>query len=320
MRIAVVIPCYRVKRHILNVICDMPVEVERIYVIDDACPEGTGDHVQALCTDERVRVLRHAENCGVGAAVMTGYGAALADGMEVIAKVDGDGQMDPRLVPDFVRPIVCGEADYTKGNRFFELESLASMPPVRLFGNAALSFMTKLSTGYWDIFDPTNGYTAIHANVVRHLPLAKISQRYFFETDMLFRLNALRAVVIDVPMTARYADEISSLRISRIVGEFLWKHVRNFFKRIFYNYYLRDMSVASIELPTGIVLFLFGLTFGVSVWIGSAHAGMVTSPGTVMLAALPTLVGLQFLLAFLSYDIASVPRKPIFQRLSAWRR
>jgi hypothetical protein len=229
--------------------------------------------------------------------------------MEIIVKMDGDGQMDPALLLDLVAPILEDDADYTKGNRFFDLDGVDAMPRLRLVGNAALSFMTKLSSGYWDIFDPTNGYTAIHRDVVQRLPLAKISRGFFFETDMLFRLNTLRAVVIDVAMPARYGEEVSNLRIASILGEFLHKHARNFFKRIFYNYYLRDMSVASIELPVGLLLMAFGLGFGAYHWINSMARGQWTPVGTVMLAAMPILVGLQFVLAFVASDIASVPRR-----------
>jgi hypothetical protein len=142
------------------------------------------------------------------------------------------------------------------------------------------------------------------------LPYDKISKRYFFETDMLFRLNTQRAVVLDVPMDANYGDEISNMKILNIIAEFLFKHARNFVKRIFYNYYLRDVSLASIELPLGVLLLTFGATFGVLNWLLSARDGTITSAGTVMLSALPVLMGLQLVLAFLSYDIASVPRRP----------
>lgn len=307
--IAVVIPSYKVTAHILGIIGRIGPECTRIYVVDDKCPDESGNYVESNCQDPRVVVLRHEVNQGVGGAVMTGYRAAIADGADVIVKVDGDGQMDPSLIPAFIAPIMAGEADYTKGNRFFDLEEIRAMPKVRLFGNAALSFMTKLSSGYWDLFDPTNGYTAIHADVARHLPFGKISKRYFFETDMLFRLNTLRAVVVDVPIDAKYSDEVSNLKISRILGEFLVKHARNFMKRIFYNYYLRDLSLASIELPIGLALLLIGTCFGVYSWIESAREGVATPAGTVMLAALPILMGLQFVLAFLGYDIASIPRK-----------
>ena len=308
--IYVVIPSFRVTKQILGVIAAIGPEVKRIYIVDDKCPEGSGDYVSRNCTDQRVEVLRHENNLGVGGAVMTGYRAALAAGASVIVKIDGDGQMDPSLIPAFIAPILSGEADYTKGNRFFDLEVIRAMPKARLFGNAALSFMTKLSSGYWDLFDPTNGYTAIHAEVVRHLPFEKISRRYFFETDMLFRLNTLRAVVVDVPMDAQYGEEESNMKISKIIGEFLFKHVRNFSKRIFYNYYLRDMSLASIELPLGVLLFTSGCGFGAYHWINSLKLGAATSAGTVMLAALPILMGVQLILAFLGYDIANVPHRP----------
>lgn len=313
-KVAVVIPSYRVCDHILGVIRLIGNEVCRIYVVDDCCPDGSGDFVENNCNDERVMVIHHIENQGVGGAVMTGYQAALDDGMDIIVKVDGDGQMDPGLIPDFISPILDGEADYTKGNRFFYLDEIRAMPKIRLFGNAALSFMTKISSGYWDLFDPTNGYTAIHSDVARHLPFNKISHRYFFETDMLFRLNILRAVVVDIPMNAKYGEEVSNLKISKIIGEFLLKHIRNFVKRIFYNYYLRDMSLASIELPLGLSMFLFGCIFGSYQWMHSISAGLSSSPGTVMLSALPVIIGLQLILSFLGYDIRSVPIKP-FHRL-----
>lgn len=318
--IAAVIPTYKAHAHILAVIDGMGSEVARIYVVDDCCPDGSGDFVTANCQDPRVRVIRHAKNQGVGGAVMTGYQAAIEDGMSLLVKIDSDGQMDPALIMDFVAPIANGEADYTKGNRFFDIEKVHSMPKIRLFGNAILSLMCKLSSGYWNIFDPTNGYTAIHADVARQLPFNKISRRYFFETDMLFRLNTLRAVVVDVPMDARYGNEVSNLKVSKIIGEFLAKHVRNFSKRIFYNYYLRDMSLASIELPIGLSLFGFGLMYGCHHWAHSMQTGISTPAGTVMLAAMPALIGLQLILAFFSHDIASVPQSPIHRHKTFLRK
>ncbi len=310
-KIAVIIPTYKARNHILDVISEIGPEVDRIYVVDDCCPDGSGDFVVANCKDKRVSVIKHTENQGVGGAVMTGYCSAIEDGMDILVKIDSDGQMDPALIMDFVDPIVHGDADYTKGNRFFDIEKLTSMPKERLFGNAVLSLMCKLSSGYWHIFDPTNGYTAIHAHVAKYLPFNKISRRYFFETDMLFRLNTLRAVVVDIPMVAKYGDEVSNLRISKIIGEFFAKHVRNFMKRIFYNYYLRDMSVASIELPVGFLLLGFGSIYGGYHWVISAQAGIPTAAGTVMLSALPILAGIQLLLSFIGYDVNSVPVRPV---------
>ena len=318
--IAVIIPTYKARNHILEVLNAIGPEVSRIYVVDDCYPDKSGDFVASNCLDTRVSVIEHTENQGVGGAVMTGYQAAIKDGMDVLVKIDSDGQMDPALIMDFCDPIIDGEADYTKGNRFFDLEKVRSMPTVRLFGNAVLSLMCKLSSGYWNLFDPTNGYTAIHADIARHLPFNKISRRYFFETDMLFRLNTLRAVAVDVPMEAKYGDEVSNLKVSKIVGEFFAKHMRNLFKRIFYNYYLRNMSLASIELPVGLLLLGFGSIYGLYHWINSAHIGISTPAGTVMLAAAPALVGLQLILAFLSYDISSTPQKPIHTRRTFARR
>jgi len=316
--IAVVVPCYKVTSQICDLIRKIGDEVDAIFIVDDCCPEKSGALVEKNCNDPRVRVIYHTINQGVGGAVLTGYQAAIAAGANVIVKLDGDGQMDPALISAFIAPILCGEADYTKGNRFFNLEEIRAMPKARLFGNAVLSFMTKLSSGYWDLFDPTNGYTAIHAEVARHLPVEKISRRYFFETDMLFRLNTLRAVVVDIPMDAKYGDEVSNLKISKIIGEFFFKHVRNFVKRIFYNYYLRDMSLASIELPLGILLLMFGAVFGGWQWMQAVREGITTPAGTVMLSALPALMGLQLVLAFLAYDIASVPKRSFHRKLGSF--
>ena len=315
VRVAVVIPCYRVRDHVLGVIERLPPGIVRVYVVDDACPEGTGDWVQAHCRDPRVSVLRNAANLGVGGAVMAGYRAAIDDGFDIIVKIDGDGQMDPSLLPRFVTPIVSGRADYTKGNRFYNLEKISRMPKIRILGNAVLSFMAKFSSGYWSSFDPTNGYTATHARVAEQLPLAKVSRRYFFETDMLFRLNIARAVVVDVPMDARYGAETSNLRISKVVFDFSFKHLRNTFKRVFYNYFLRDLSLASLELLTGFGFVVAGTLLGLGFWAESARTGVTASPGSVMLVALQIIVGLQLILGFLAYDIASTPRRVLHRLL-----
>ncbi|OSM00181.1 putative family 2 glycosyl transferase [Magnetofaba australis IT-1] len=312
---AAAIPCYRVKRHILTLLSAIGAEVGAIYVVDDACPEGSGDWVASGCDDPRVRVLRHTQNQGVGGATITGMRQALADGAEVIIKLDGDGQMDPAFVPTLIAPILAGEADYAKGNRFFDPESVAQMPTGRIIGNAVLSFLAKLSTGYWDIFDPTNGFLAIHARVAARLPWEKLARGYFFETDMLFRLNTLRAVVMDAPMSARYGDEASGLNGWREAPRFLAGHARCLLKRLFYNYYLRDFSVASLELPLGVALLLFGVIFGAWKWLTGYQTGAFSSAGTVMLAALPVLLGVQLLLAFLQHDARSVPRAPLHKRL-----
>jgi dolichol-phosphate mannosyltransferase len=315
--LAAVIPCFRVKRHVLGVLAAIPPAVDRVYVVDDGCPEGTGSAVEDGCRDPRVRVLRHERNRGVGAATVTGYRAALADGAEIVVRLDGDGQMDPALIPRLVQPIRDGSADYAKGNRFFDLESLRAMPRLRLVGNSVLSFASKLSSGYWNVMDPTNGYTAIHAAVLRQLPLDKLATGFFFESDLLFRLGTIRAVVCDVPMPARYGDEESSLVIRRVAGEFAAKHVANTTKRLFYSYYLRNFNIASIEIALGAAMIAFGAWIGATRWYEGYRHNTPATSGTVMLAALPVLIGIQLVLAFLTYDLSNVPRDVLHKRLAA---
>lgn len=314
--VAVVIPCYRVRRHIKGVLARIGPECSRIYVVDDCCPESTGAFVEQNCHDQRVKVLFNSNNLGVGGAVLRGYREAIEDGAEIIIKIDGDGQLDPALIKDYIAPITHGLADYTKGNRFYTIESLQQMPWQRIIGNAILSFFTKISTGYWDVFDPTNGYTAVHARVARLLPFEKISRGYFFESDMLFRLGSIRAVVLDIPMNAIYGKESSNLRIAKIIPEFISKHSYNFIKRLIYSYFLRDVSLASFELIVGFGLFLFGILFGAYHWFQSVQTGQLASTGTVMLAAISVILGIQLLLSFIGYDIASVPKTPLHQRIS----
>lgn len=322
LRIAVVIPCFRVRAHVLDVIARIGPEVERVYVVDDACPEHSGRLVDERATvgDARVRVLYHDVNRGVGAAVITGYREALAEGLDCVVKIDGDGQMDPALLPSFVEPIAAGRADYTKGNRFHHPEDALSMPPVRLVGNMALSFLSKASSGYWSIFDPTNGYTAISAEALERLRLDKIASRYFFESDLLFRLNLIGAVVVDVPMRAVYADEVSNLRLGAVAPRFALGHLGNIVKRVFYNYYLRGFSLASVELILGFALVLFGVLFGLHHWFDPESGMQPATAGTVMLAALPIIVGVQLLLSFINFDVQAEPRHPITPMLRAGRR
>jgi len=309
--IAVVIPSYRATRSILEVLAGLGPECDAIFVVDDACPDGTGKIVERECSDDRVQVLHHSENQGVGGATMTGYQHALDEGATVIVKIDADGQMDSSLIPELLEPILTGRADYVKGNRFFEPHDLKQMPAVRLIGNALLSFITKFSSGYWDLFDPTNGFTAIHADVARRLPVKRISRRFFFESDLLFRLNTLRAVVTDIAMPAQYGNEQSNLRAHRVVLEFLRKHIVNTAKRIFYNYFLRDFTIASVEIVLGTAMLGAGTLIGVLKWAESMRLGVPATAGTVMLAALPVLIGIQLLIAFLGHDMQNIPREPL---------
>lgn len=309
--IAVVIPCYRVGDRVLSVLSRIGPEVDAVFCVDDGCPDCSAELILRECTDPRVTVITHERNSGVGGAVITGYRAALKAGATVVVKLDGDGQMDPGLIPYFTGPVLDGRADYTKGNRFTKPADLRGMSPVRLLGNSVLSLFIKLSSGYWNVLDPTNGYTAIHSDVLRQLRLDRVSERYFFESDMLFHLRMIDAVVMDMPMAAKYDGESSSLRWWKVLPEFAFRNIRNVIVRFFYSYLIRDFSLVTLMLIFGFLLLTFGGIFGVVQWIRSISTGVPASSGTVMLAGLPVIIGLQLLLGFLGYDISSVPRTPL---------
>lgn len=310
--IAVIIPAFKVSKHILDVLSKIGPEVDEIYVVDDACPEGTGKLVSDKCRDPRLQVIKNEKNLGVGGAVKAGFRAAMDSGAKILVKVDGDGQMDPSLIPQLIAPLLDGSADYVKGNRFFNVQKIRDMPPIRILGNLGLSFFSKLSSGYWDVFDPNNGFVAIRSETADKLPFSKISDRYFFESDMLFRLNLTRAVVVDVPMEPIYGEEVSNLKVFSSIFEFTYKHTRNFFKRILYSYYLREFNLASLELLLGCFLVGFGVFVGGRGWIHSLNTGVPTQTGTLILTAMTFLSGLQLLLGFFAYDISSIPRRHSF--------
>jgi len=317
---AIIIPCYKVAGKIEDIISRIGPDISRIYCIDDACPAGSGDVLDRLAHKEtRMTVLHHAVNGGVGASMVTGYRAALNDGMDILVKLDGDGQMPPELVPFLTEPICEGQADYVKGNRFFNITSLRTMPRSRMFGNIILSFMTKISTGYWHLFDPVNGFTALHSGVARELGLEKLSPRYFFESDMLFRLSIIRANIVEVPMESSYEDEVSNMSAFTSALTFPFLHLRNFLKRLGYSYFLRGFSLASLSLVVGIILLVFGLAVGITAWTHSYNSGIPATTGTVMLAALPFLLGVEMLFNFLNFDISNVPKTPIHKYLDRIR-
>lgn len=308
-RIAVVIPCYKVRNNILDVLNKIDNSVSVIYIVDDFCPEKTGSFVDLYCKDKRLNIIQHKTNQGVGAAVISGYKEAIKDKIDIVVKIDGDGQMDPSLITEFIDPIINGYADYTKGNRFYNLDNIMRMPKARIFGNAFLSFFTKLSSGYWNIFDPTNGYTAINIRAIKKIQLEKIDKKFFFESDMLFRLNIINATVLDVPMNPVYNGESSNLRILSIIPNFIYNNFINFFKRIFYNYFLRDFNIASLEFLFGVIFLISGLFIGIKKWIYAMDNNVLTPVGTIILSSLLILTGVQLLLSFINYDVNSAFRK-----------
>ena len=312
--IAVVIPAYRAEAHIIQVLSKIPHFVQTIIVVDDRSPDGTAELVGRY-PDPRVRLLRHAENQGVGGAVLTGYEAAIAAGAEIIVKMDSDDQMNPDYLLPLVAPIAIRQADYTKGNRFLHMRQLTSMPILRRVGNAGLSFLTKLASGYWNVFDPTNGYTAISARVARLIRRDAVSMRYFFESSMLLELSLLRAVVRDVPVPAFYGEEKSSLSEGDALVGFPPRLIRGLIRRILVQYFLRDFSAFSIFLIAGIFFTIFGAAWGAYHWYLSNQLGRVASTGTVMIAVLPIVLGIQFLLQCGVWDIQNIPTQPLLVEL-----
>lgn len=314
--IAVVIPTYRASKSILAVLEGIPSQVGCIYVIDDQCPESSGKIVEAKSLDPRVRVIYHPKNTGVGGAMITGFAAAIRDGAAIVVKIDSDGQMDSRLLPWLVKPLVEGRADFSKGNRFFDLEVLGRMPFARLLGNAGLSFINKMSSGYWNVMDPTNGFIAIHARVLKFIPYQRLDRGYFFESDLLFRLGTVRAKVIDIPMRAKYVvGGVSSMNLPRILLAFPPKFLVRVFKRIAYSYFLRDFNVGSLAFLGAVITLPSGVVFGAWSWVIADQAGKLASSGTVMIAGLLIMVGVLSTLVFLIIDAVSTPRSPIHMDL-----
>ena len=310
--IALIIPAYRVEHVILAVLDGAPAYIKHIVVVDDASPDSTTELVTAAARkDRRILLIRHPRNMGVGGAMRSGFRKALELGAQIIVKMDGDNQMDSAFLPALLTPLIQGRADYTKGNRFRDFVSLRKMPVIRRMGNLGLSFFTKAATGYWNIFDPTNGFFALRAEVLAQLPLDKIDNRYFFETSMLANLYLLNAFVLDVPIPARYGSERSSLSVRRAFLEFPFKLIRTLFKRLLLKYFLFDFSMMSIYLMTSIPLLIFGFSFGIVKWIQYAERGIPAPTGTVILPTLSVILGIQILLSSIEIDLNSVPRQPL---------
>lgn len=307
-KIAVIVPCFRVRKFLKQVVLDLPEFIDFVIVVDDKCPQKSYEVVLGL---EKVIVINHKENLGVGGAVVSGYKKAIELGADVVVKVDGDGQMDSSKIHKLIKPILEGKADYTKGNRFRDFKALKSMPKVRLFGNSALSFLIKIVSGYWSIMDPTNGFTAINRESLEDLELDKLSKRYFFESDMLINLNIENKVVKDVSMPAKYGDEESSLNAGKILYQFPPKIIKGFLKRIFFKYFIYNFNMASVYTIFGFPMVIFGTIFGAVKWYESVESGIEATTGTVMLSVLPIILGVQFLLQAINIDISSEPKDKV---------
>jgi glycosyltransferase involved in cell wall biosynthesis len=301
MRVAVVVPAHNEERLVGSVVSTSPPLVDLIIVVDDASTDGTSEAARAV-GDPRTEVLRLERNEGVGGAIVAGHRRALELGADVSVVMAGDAQMDPEYLPALLNPIADGEAGFTKANRFYGATSFEGMPRHRVFGNIVLSFMTKAASGYWGLFDPQNGYTAIHRKALERLTLDSIAKRYDFENDILIKLNILRVPARDVPVPARYGDEISGMRLHRVAPRLIARLWRGFWHRIWWKYVLQSFSPVALMLFAGIGCVLFGLTVSVFVIVNTLGP-REASAGTVLLAVAPMLSGLHFLVSALMLDI-----------------
>lgn len=305
--VTTVVPAYNEARHVGQVIQTMPDFVDRIIVVDDRSKDET--LAAATSTgDARVIAIQTPENQGVGGAMVTGYRHGIELGTNLLVKMDADAQMLPEYLSHLLDALIDDGYDYAKGNRFLAGAALGQMPKHRLFGNIVLTFLTKLASGYWHIFDPQNGYTAIKASALGVLDLDRLHRRFFFENDMLVHLNLFRLRVKDVAIPARYADETSHLNLMGITLTFPLLLLRRFGRRIYEKYILRDFSPIALFLFLGILLFGWGFGFGLYLWGHSIITGIATPTGTIMLSLLPLILGFQLLLQAIVLDIQETPR------------
>jgi glycosyltransferase involved in cell wall biosynthesis len=307
-KVAAVVPAYREELLIGKVIDTMPSFVDHIVIVDDCSPDGTSAAVEAKA-DPRVTLIRHEKNTGVGGAIITGHKAAMALGSDINVIMAGDAQMDPDYLPALLKPITDKGYGFAKANRFFSADSFAGMPKYRIFGNIVLSFMTKLASGYWNLFDAQNGYTATRTDVLQRMQLDHVARGYSFENDWLIHLNILQVGATDVPIPAIYGDETSTIRLGRVVPELLRLLTVGFWRRIWYRYVLWSFSPVAVLLFIGLPLFIAGFVLAVMFTVLTAGTGTATA-GTTMLAALPIIVGVQMLLTALQLDISASPDKP----------
>jgi len=316
-RIAVVIPAYQAAETVGSVVESLPSFIDSVTVVDDASSDRTSIAARSP-GDPRVRCIRREHNGGVGAAMVTGYRAVMAEtDADIVVKMDADGQMDPVRLPDLLRPILEHGFEYSKGNRFYDLLHLRRMPLARRWGNIALSFMTKAASGYWNVYDPQNGYTAIRTDVLERLDLDSLDAGFFFENSMLLQLNILNARVAEVPMPAVYGCEPSSMSLWRVVLSFPLRLLRAGCRRLRLKYFGMDFSPIAVLILAGGLLLVTGGAYGAYEWIRHAIIGVPTPPGAVMLAALPVLLGAQLLLNALLLDIMQTPRGLGVRRLVA---
>jgi len=301
--VAVVVPAYDEEKLIATTLSGIPDFVDRIYVVDDASRDGTAE--AARSAGGRVELIEHEKNQGVGAAILTGYKRALADGMDVTAVMAGDNQMDPADLEAIATPVVRGEVDYAKANRLFTGRAWELIPRTRYLGNAVLSLLTKIASGYWHVADSQSGYTAINRDTLDFLDLDRIYKRYGFPNDMLVHLNVINARVRDVPSRPVYGvGESSGIRLRKVVPAISWLLTKAFFWRMREKYVIRDFHPLVFFYVFGMLFSLIGLVLGVTVTV-LRFLGNELTVATVVLVALLLMMGLLFTLFAMLFDMES---------------
>lgn len=304
-----VIPAFRASDSIERVVRRTLEVVDVVIVVDDGCPEATAAVLERAVVDERLVILRHESNRGVGAAVKTGIEEALRRGASVVFKIDADDQMDVRFVPQMLECLRRHpDAVLVKGNRFAEASTLQTMPKFRLIGNSALTFLVKFASGYWTVVDPTNGFIAMRASMLKRVNLSRLADRYFFEIDLLCSLGLQRVPIAELQMPAIYGNERSSLVIRRVLGDFLRRLATRTVRRFVLNYVVTEINVGSLYAIIGVPLICFGTVFGGYEWYESALSGIPRETGTVIFALLVFMIGFQLTLQAIAYDVQFAPR------------
>jgi glycosyltransferase involved in cell wall biosynthesis len=303
-RVAVVVPAHNEEKLIAETIRGIPGFVDRIYVVDDLSTDGTVEAVRALA-DPRVELIEHERNLGVGGAILTGYHRALAERVDVTAVMAADAQMDPEDLETLAAPVARGEVDYAKANRLFTGQAWDVIPRYRYLGNAVLSLLTKIASGYWQIADSQSGYTAISLQYLELLDLDRIYPRYGFPNDLLVHLNVWNARVRDYPSRPIYGvGERSGIRLRKVVPAISWLLLKGFFWRMREKYVIRDFHPLVFFYALGLVATLIGLGLGIAEVVLRILGNDIT-PATIVLVALLLISGSQFTLFAMWFDMES---------------
>jgi len=301
--IGVVVPAYNEELLIEDTLSSIPEFVDRIFIVNDGSIDRTQKVVEEIArTDARIVPIRHDKNQGVGAAIASGYKQSCDESINITVVMDGDNQMDPQVMPSLIDPIIQNRADYTKGNRLLSPEYRRGMRTWRFIGNTILTFMTKFSSGYWNLMDPQNGYTAISLRALERINLDRIYPHYGYLNDLLVKLNVFGFRVMNIEMPARYGREKSKVRYARYIRTVSFVLIKDFFYRLKMKYVVLSFHPLVIFYLFGFFMTLFGLIAAMyTIYWVYILGGALFIRG--VLSLLLCAIGLQFLSFALLFDI-----------------